>query len=83
MRSLEAVAVAASQLEPVLLVGETGTGKTTLVQHLAEQVISQFSKRPQDSLLTSLQSLGVPHALSVRDLAYRRGFTMEQRLHIA
>ena len=38
MRSLEAVAVAASQQEPVLLVGETGTGKTTLVQHLAEQV---------------------------------------------
>ena len=38
MRSIEAVAVAASQQEPVLLVGETGTGKTTLVQHLAEQV---------------------------------------------
>ena len=38
MRSLEAVTVAASQEEPVLLVGETGTGKTTLVQHLAEQV---------------------------------------------
>ena len=38
MRSMEAVAVAASQQEPVLLVGETGTGKTTLVQHLAEQV---------------------------------------------
>lgn len=38
MRSLEAVALAASQQEPVLLVGETGTGKTTLVQHLAEQV---------------------------------------------
>ena len=37
MRSMEAVAVAASQQEPVLLVGETGTGKTTLVQHLAEQ----------------------------------------------
>ena len=38
MRSLEAVAVAAAQQEPMLLVGETGTGKTTLVQHLAEQV---------------------------------------------
>ena len=37
MRSMEAVAVAASQQEPMLLVGETGTGKTTLVQHLAEQ----------------------------------------------
>ncbi len=37
MRSMEAVAVAASQQEPMLLVGETGTGKTTLVQRLAEQ----------------------------------------------
>jgi len=43
MRSMEAVAVAASQQEPVLLVGETGTGKTTLVQHLAEQVWLLFN----------------------------------------
>ncbi|KAK0528599.1 AAA ATPase midasin [Tilletia horrida] len=32
---LEQIAMAASQAEPILLVGETGTGKTTLVQHLA------------------------------------------------
>ncbi|KAK0546374.1 AAA ATPase midasin [Tilletia horrida] len=32
---LEQIAVATSQAEPILLVGETGTGKTTLVQHLA------------------------------------------------
>ena len=43
MRSMEAVAVSASQQEPVLLVGETGTGKTTLVQHLAEQVWLPFN----------------------------------------
>lgn len=35
MRDMEAVAVATSQHEPVLLVGETGTGKTTLVQQIA------------------------------------------------
>ena len=38
LRNLERVAVAASVGEPALLVGETGTGKTTLVQQLARQV---------------------------------------------
>ena len=39
LRTLEAVSVAVSQNEPVLLVGETGTGKSTLVQQIASQVI--------------------------------------------
>ncbi|ORZ38563.1 hypothetical protein BCR44DRAFT_1497173 [Catenaria anguillulae PL171] len=34
-RLLERIAVAVDFAEPVLLVGETGTGKTTVVQHLA------------------------------------------------
>ncbi len=38
MRQLETAAVAVGQAEPLLLVGETGAGKTLLVQHLAEQV---------------------------------------------
>ncbi len=38
MRLLEGVGVALQHLEPALLVGETGTGKTTLVQRLADQV---------------------------------------------
>ncbi|KAL0028971.1 hypothetical protein WJX77_009058 [Trebouxia sp. C0004] len=38
MRLLEGVGVALQQQEPALLVGETGTGKTTLVQRLADQV---------------------------------------------
>ena len=38
LRTLEAVAVALKQKEPVLLVGETGTGKSTLVQQIACQV---------------------------------------------
>ena len=37
MRLMERVAVAARQQEPCLLVGETGTGKTALVQQLATQ----------------------------------------------
>lgn len=39
MRLLEAAAAAVAQSEPLLLVGETGTGKTALVQHLATQVL--------------------------------------------
>ena len=35
---LEKIAIAVQHQEPLLLVGETGTGKTTCVQHLAEQL---------------------------------------------
>ncbi|CAL5218660.1 g365 [Coccomyxa viridis] len=69
MRSLEAVAVAASQLEPVLLVGETGTGKTTLVQHLAEQVgtklvaLNLSQQTDSADLLGGFQPVDPSHAL--------------------
>ena len=36
LRLLESVAITVKQAEPCLLVGETGTGKTTMVQHLAD-----------------------------------------------
>jgi len=35
---MQAVAAAVHHREPVLLAGETGTGKTSLVQHLASRV---------------------------------------------
>lgn len=38
LRLLEKVAVAVDRQEPLLLVGETGTGKTTTIQYLAEQL---------------------------------------------
>lgn len=38
LRLLEKVAVAVDRQEPLLLVGETGTGKTTCIQYLADQV---------------------------------------------
>ena len=38
LRVLEQVAAAINMTEPVLLVGETGTGKTTIVQHLARKL---------------------------------------------
>ena len=40
---LERVAVCVSNSEPVLLVGETGTGKTSSVQYLAEQLGKTFN----------------------------------------
>ena len=39
-RLLESVGVAVAAAEPLLLVGEAGTGKTALLQHLAAQVRS-------------------------------------------
>ena len=38
LRLLEKIAVAVDREEPLLLVGETGTGKTTCIQYLAEQL---------------------------------------------
>ena len=43
LRTLEQVAVALRQKEAILLVGETGTGKSTLVQQLADQVYHENS----------------------------------------
>lgn len=36
LQVLESIAVAVTMAEPCLLVGETGTGKTTMIQHLAD-----------------------------------------------
>jgi midasin (ATPase involved in ribosome maturation) len=41
LRLLERLAMCVSLKESVLLVGETGNGKTAVVQHLAHQVIPQ------------------------------------------
>jgi midasin len=38
LRIMERAAAALAQREPVLLVGETGTGKTTTLSHLANLV---------------------------------------------
>ena len=38
VRNLERISVSVRQKEPILLVGETGTGKTTIVQRLAFQL---------------------------------------------
>nr|CAG8526340.1 11509_t:CDS:10 [Entrophospora candida] len=38
LRLMEQIAVCVNLKEPVLLVGETGTGKTTVIQHLADML---------------------------------------------
>ncbi|KAK3283483.1 hypothetical protein CYMTET_8818 [Cymbomonas tetramitiformis] len=43
LRLLERVAVSVQMVEPLLLVGETGTGKTALVQYLARQVGAELT----------------------------------------
>ena len=42
---LERIAVCVAKNEPVLLVGETGTGKTSSVQYLAQQMGTLIFKR--------------------------------------
>jgi midasin len=41
-RLMQSVAAAVAACEPLLLVGESGTGKTALIQHLAKQVCWLF-----------------------------------------
>lgn len=43
MRMMERVAAAVAGVEPVLLVGETGTGKTTLVQEISQQACCELA----------------------------------------
>lgn len=42
-QSMQSIAVAVQMSEPLLLVGESGTGKTTIIQHVAEQVHLSWS----------------------------------------
>ena len=37
-QTMQSIAVAVQMQEPLLLVGESGTGKTTIIQHIAQQV---------------------------------------------
>lgn len=37
-QTMQSIAVAVQMSEPLLLVGESGTGKTTIIQHIAQQV---------------------------------------------
>lgn len=79
LRVLESLAVAVKQAEPCLLVGETGTGKTTLVQRLADSlgrkltVVNLSQQSEAGDLLggykpVNLRSLAIPLQEEFSDL---------------
>lgn len=83
MRLMEGVGVALQQGEPALLVGETGTGKTTLVQRLADQVcILRFLLRFA-RLLTPFSTDSAPsvcHAAASGTMAMQAHVACKDRL---
>lgn len=79
LRHLESVGVAIKMGEPCLLVGETGTGKTTIIQQLAEslgrklEVVNLSQQSEAGDLLggykpVNLRSLAIPMKEQFEDL---------------
>lgn len=74
---LEKVAVSIRMSEPVLLVGETGTGKTTVIQHLAHlagrslTVINMSQQTEGSDLLGGLRPVHAPLPLAYESAAAR------------
>ncbi|KAL7273036.1 AAA ATPase midasin [Rhizina undulata] len=88
LRLLEQVGVAVSLAEPVLLVGETGTGKTTVVQQLADMlrfnltVINLSQQTESGDLLggykpVDVRTLAVPLKEAFDDL-FERTFSLKK-----
>ncbi|AEO57560.1 hypothetical protein MYCTH_2303853 [Thermothelomyces thermophilus ATCC 42464] len=88
-RLLEQISVAVKHREPLLLVGETGIGKTTVVQQLAESlghrlVAVNLSQQSEASDLlggfkpVSSQSLAMPLKEEFDDLLEKTGVSVEK-----
>ncbi|ELT89072.1 hypothetical protein CAPTEDRAFT_156074, partial [Capitella teleta] len=85
---LERVAVATAHAEPVLLVGETGTGKTASVQHLASLLGHQMSVLNLNQQSDSSQLLGGFKPVDIRlvvapfkedfELLFQKTFSQKQ-----
>ena len=69
LQTMEAVAAAIQYREPLLLTGETGTGKTSLVQHLASLVGAQMVVVNLNQQSDSGDLLGGFKPVEVRQLA--------------
>jgi midasin len=69
MQTMEAVAAAIHHREPLLLTGETGTGKTSLVQHLASRVGAKMVVVNLNQQTDSSDLLGGFKPVEVRQLA--------------
>ncbi|KAL8913085.1 MAG: hypothetical protein Q9171_002065 [Xanthocarpia ochracea] len=82
LRHLQSIAVAVQMAEPCLLVGETGTGKTTMIQQLAESlnhklVVVNLSQQSEAGDLLggfkplNMRSLAIPMKEEFNDLIER------------
>ncbi|KAI9827912.1 MAG: hypothetical protein M1819_006855 [Sarea resinae] len=69
LRLLERIGVAVRMAEPVLLVGETGTGKTTVVQQLADNLGRKLSVVNLSQQSESGDLLGGFKPVNIRSLA--------------
>lgn len=69
LRILESVAVGVRQAEPCLLVGETGTGKTTIVQRLADLVDQKLTVVNLSQQSETGDLLGGYKPINIRSLA--------------
>ena len=89
LKLMEQIGVCVRQREPVLLVGETGTGKTTIVQHLASElrkklVVINMSQQSDSSDLmggfkpVDVRMLAEPMLDAFEDL-FRKTFSMKQK----
>lgn len=91
LRLLEQIGVAVRSAEPVLLVGETGTGKTTAVQQLADMlgykltVINLSQQTESGDLLggfkpVDVRTFAVPLKDTFEDL-FERTFSLKRNAH--
>ncbi|KAH0565336.1 hypothetical protein GP486_001268 [Trichoglossum hirsutum] len=69
LRVMEQVAVAVQMSEPILLVGETGTGKTSVIQQLAEILGAKLTVVNLSNQSESGDLLGGYKPVSIRSLA--------------
>ncbi|KAL2047257.1 hypothetical protein N7G274_001276 [Stereocaulon virgatum] len=69
LRLLESIAVTVKQAEPCLLIGETGTGKTRIVQHLANALNQKLTVVNLSQQSEARDLLGGYKPVSMRALA--------------
>ena len=91
LRSMEEIAVAVEYNEPVLLVGETGVGKTAIVQHLAtllhqDLIVLNLSQQSESEDLVgglkpiTARSVAVPMSETF-DAIFFKTFSYEKNTH--
>ncbi len=77
LKTMEEIATAVQHAEPVLLVGETGIGKTTVIQHLATLVGQKLNVFNLSQQSESGDLLGGFKPITTRSLAVPMGETFD------